>query len=225
MHPIRSLSAFALAAVAALSLSTGCSTQTTEPVPVNPDSAPTATSPVNALRRLQWAWVHRDTTVLRGLITSDFEFVFGELDSTGHSYVDPPWNRNDELASSRHLFVTGCAEPPATSISVTFDPSPRTAVDTRPGHRNAWHRVILTTVALTCRTEASTYETQGRGVFFFVRGDSAAIPPDAAAAGARPDSTLWWIDRWEDQTVSTGGALSVLPARSYSWGHLKALYR
>jgi len=54
--------------------------------------------------------------------------------------------------------------------------------------------------------------------FYFVRGDSARIPADLAAA---PDSAVWYIDRWEDQTAPGGGS-SVLDA---TWAGLKARYR
>jgi hypothetical protein len=56
------------------------------------------------------------------------------------------------------------------------------------------------------------------------------------AEGHVPDSTRWWIDRWEDETVSNGavppGAVTRQPARSEanplsttSWGSIKVLYR
>ncbi len=170
-------------------------------------TAPSPTSPENTLRLLQWCWTNRAPDLYEEIFTDDYEFVFGATDSTGQAYRDGILHREDEIISFRNLCNGGGSEPPATSISLTFDPTLRKNLDSRPGHRNKWHWTILTTVALTVRTESQSYETQGRGLYFFVRGDSAAIPPALAQRGFLPDSTRWWVDRWEDQTVSTGGGL------------------
>ena len=35
--------------------------------------------------------------------------------------------------------------------------------------------------------------------------DSAAIPAELVSRGFKPDSLRWWIDRWEDETIGSGG--------------------
>lgn len=225
MHPIRSLPAIAFVAAAALLLASGCSQHTTEPVPVTPDVAPAATSPENALRRLQWAWVHRDPEVLRTVFTEDFTFVFGASDSSGAAWRDMPWGVIDESISTHGMFVGGATEPPATSLSLTLDPRFTVLPDPRAGHESAWHRTIRTTIALTFRTQPRSYEIQGFGRFYFVRGDSALIPPEVVATGVGPDPNRWWIDRWEDETIGGAALRSPLPATPSTLGRLKALYR
>jgi len=60
--------------------------------------------------------------------------------------------------------------------------------------------------------------------FFMVRGDSALIPADLAARGFRPDSTRWYIERWEDDTFQEVGARA-MPTSTATWGTIKVLYR
>lgn len=217
------------ALVALLAMAAGCSKHPTSPPPAALDTPPSATSPENALLRFKWGWTHRDPAVLRSLLTADFSFVFGAMDSTGHAYPDGTWGRETEDTCDVHLFTGGSSEPPLTSVNLTFDPTLLALRDVRPGHDPRVHRTVTTSVALTCRTSTASFETQGRGLFYFTRGDSASIPADEWAAGARPDSTRWWMDRWEDQTLSRGGGglttFSTQPARSSTWGQLKALYR
>ncbi len=170
-------------------------------------NAPVPSTPENCLLLLRWCWMNRAPDVYEEVFTDDYEFQFGALDSTGNQYRDRPYLREDEIISFRNLCNGGGSEPPATSINLTFDPTLRKSPDTRPGHRNKWHWTILTNVALTVRTENQSYETQGKGLYFFVRGDSARIPLALQQRGFVPDSTRWWVDRWEDQTVSTANGL------------------
>lgn len=228
MRPIRSRGACALAAAATVLLAVGCATHATAPAPETPNllsEAPVANSPEAALLRLKWAWEHRQPGALRTLFTDDFVFAFGVSDSAGNAWREAPWGPVDERIASEHLFAGGGTEPPALSILLTFDPSLTVRPDTRPGHESTWHREITTSVALTVRTESRSYEVQGHGRFHFVRGDSAAIPPDLVLRGVQPDSTLWWIDRWEDETVPGPFLRSPLAINSSSWGGLKTLYR
>ena len=192
--------ALILAALGASSCSKDSSP--TAPAPVDP--APAANSPENALLRLQWAWVNRDPEVAEGLFTDDFVFVFSGTDSAGMAYRDAPWVREDELGCNQHMFAGGASEPPATSITLDFDRVLRKSQDTRPGKRNKWHWRIETSVALTVRNVNQSFECNGRATFYFVRGDSAAIPPELVMQGVRPDSTRWWIERWEEEAGRTG---------------------
>jgi len=57
--------------------------------------------------------------------------------------------------------------------------------------------------------------------FHLVRGDSALLPQELLDRGARRDSTRWYVERWDDETV---GPAATLPARNLTWGRLKLLY-
>jgi hypothetical protein len=66
------------------------------------------------------------------------------------------------------------------------------------------------------------YMLTGRFTFFCVRGDSVAIPPELASAGVGPDSTRWWIERWEDATTTaTEPGMHPAPARTTTFTALK----
>jgi hypothetical protein len=86
-------------------------------------------------------------------------------------------------------------------------------------------------VVLVVRRPSSQLEVRGDAQFFLVRGDVASLPP---ALGASPDSTRWYIERWEDFTeqnspapakLGPAGALGTQPTRSPTWGEIKVLYR
>jgi hypothetical protein len=51
----------------------------------------------------------------------------------------------------------------------------------------------------------NSVEVTGNALFFLTRGDSAQIPPELIARGLRPDSTRWWMDRMEDETLAGQG--------------------
>ena len=48
-------------------------------------------------------------------------------------------------------------------------------------------------------------EITGSLLFFLTRGDSAAIPQQLIDRGLKPDSTRWWLDRMEDETLAGAG--------------------
>jgi hypothetical protein len=86
--------------------------------------------------------------------------------------------------------------------------------------------VITTQVLLDIRTtDGSAIDISGAAVFYLVRGHSAVIPADL---GAGPDSTRWYIRRWEDQTVQPTAPVvqgfRAQPSSSRTWGQIKALY-
>ncbi len=210
------------------------------------DTGPAPDSPQNTLRRLEWCFNRRAFSELRELFTEDFRFYFNPLDSAGMAYRLTPWGRDDELISSAHLFG-GSADPPsASAIRLNLDrnflvfPDPRFAAWDPHGR---WHKNIRTQVVLNIQLgDGSAIDISGPANFYFVRGDSAAIPPDLVARGFGPDSTRWWINRWDDETAqggpiphrSSGGGSAVLgrppslaaqPSSNRSWGSIKVLYR
>jgi hypothetical protein len=222
-----------LAAVLALGLS-GCSVEhrVTGPLPWQPQP-PVADSPTNAIRVFEWGWNHRDLGAFRGLLTDDFRFVFALGDSAGNAYRDDPITREWMLGCLTHLFVGGGSAAPAERIALAFDPTLRVFPDSRPGKAPRWHKEILTGVDLAIKTEdGAEYRIMGNARFFVVRGDSAMIP---AGLGAGPDSTRWYLQQWNDETLSGAGSASLgevvtaglratLPATNSTWGRFLALY-
>ena len=217
-----------LAAVLALVLF-GCSVEhhVTGPLPWQPQP-PVANSPVNAIRLFEWGWNHRDLETIKSLLTDDFRFVFALGDSAGNAFRDDPFVRDDMLGCLERLFTGGGSMPPATSIQLVLDPTLRALPDSRPGMNPGWHKEIVTSVDLTIKTAGdSEYRITGNARFFVVRGDSALIPQEL---GLEPDSTRWYIQQWNDETLTGAGALlRALPAMPQptdnpTWGQLLALY-
>lgn len=206
-----------------LALASACAEKdrvTAPALPANP--APVANSPANAVRRLEWAWKERNCDTLATCLTEDFVFAFALGDSAGNPYRDVPWTREDELAASCSLFAQ------AVELDLDFDRTLIALPDDRPGKHPTWHKSIRTKVNLRAVLDRGggpeVFEINGYAKFYLARGDSAAIPPELVARGFGPDSTRWWIDRWEDETHLSGGA-SAHPTRQFSWGMLKALFR
>ena len=165
---------------------------------------PVPNQDVEVIRLFAWCWNNRAYQEYTEIFTDDFRFQFAALDSAGSSGRGDFLTRSQELDVARHLFVEGSAtEPPATSIDLTIDPSLISTADSRdkPGARfnPKWHREILTSVLLRIKTESQEFQVTGHARFFVVRGDSAAIPTELQAQ-FHPDSTRWWISRWEDET-------------------------
>jgi hypothetical protein len=222
------------AIVAAVSLTLGgCSRHTTAPQALV-SHWPTPDHPVNAIVALQWAWNHKDPDLYSTLFTADYTFKFAELDSAGHAFRDKPWIREDELAFAEHLFVGGSSEPPADRITVEITNPLRDFDDHRSGKNPVWHREMRVEVNLFIIVGGNQMEIRGPGLFYLVRGDSAAVPQDLAVRGWRPDSTRWWIERWEDETLAPGAPRAVQrrtrpadtqPTHMISIGAIKGLYR
>jgi len=211
---------------------------------------PTPNSASGVLRLLEWAYTNRDYSVYQALFTDDYRFGFAALDTAGRAYQQTPWTREDELAYAKNLFEGGDAnQPAATNIVLALDKSFNEFADPREGKRDDFSRfrAIRTQVQLniTDATGAQTNVT-GKALFYLVRGDSAAIPPEL---GLGPDVNRWYINRWEDETFSPGANLVAggatraasrglpgprggarpawndLPYLEASWGLLKRIYR
>src|SRR5205814_8064803 len=101
--------------------------------PTPPPAQPTPDSQANVVRLLEWCWNQRDAAKYCEVLTSDFKFNFAPLD-TAATRFGGVWFRADELESANRLFVTGNGtEPPATSITMSLDPSLTTQNVVRPG--------------------------------------------------------------------------------------------
>jgi len=193
------------------------------------DSGPAANSPENAVRRLAWAWVHRDPAVDASVLTQDFGFAFAAWDSAGNAFPGRQWALADESRSMLHLFQGGSPRPPAAAISLTIDNLLLALADPRPGHASRWHRTVRTGVDMKVTVTGpdgtpAVYPVTGYALFYLVRGDSAVLSRAQAPGGGR-DSTVWYVDRWEDQTLGSGTtAFHADPTEQRPLGSLKALY-
>jgi hypothetical protein len=208
------------------------------PVPIDPRST---------LLLFKWCWENRAIDEYRELFTDDYVFVFSQQDSAGNAFREVPWRRTDEMASTTNIFVGGSAtEPPADRITLDFTNTLNEFPSSFPGHHPKWHREIRAEVNLRVQRGESALEVRGPGLFFFVRGDSAALPEELIQRGFGPDSTRWYIQRWEDETVATSaGAFSArrvttstsaggaqvevsqplpLPPSLATWGAIKAYF-
>jgi hypothetical protein len=201
---------------------------------------PVPDSPTNVLRLLQWAYNNRSIGEYREIFTADYRFAFSALDPFGDAYKGDVWTREDELASATHLFQGGNpTEPAATSITLLLDTNFNVRRDPRPNKDDRMHKSIHTTVVLTIEDPTpKTTQVTGFATFYLVRGDVALLPEELKLKGFGPDSTRWYIEKWDDDTANnnTGGGGRALaapraPARatSYevlrSWGEVKVIYR
>jgi hypothetical protein len=186
-------------------------------------TAPTPNSPVTAVRLFEWGWNHLDTRSLATLLSNDFQFHFAPQDSAGTPTTPAPLSREELLCTTNEIFLGGGTQPPATSITLAFDPTLTPLSDNRPGKDPRWHKEILTSVDMRLVVDGGhEYRLSGYARFYLVRGDSARIPPDL---GVPPDSARWYMDRWNDETLETSTALlRPLPVGNTTWGQILQLY-
>jgi hypothetical protein len=181
---------------------------------------PSPDSPQGVIRLFEWCYDNRDATTYQQLFTSDYVFVFATGDSAGNQFRDKPLDREEEIAIARNLFQGGGTASPAASISLVLDATLYPLDDSRPGKNPKWHKEVPTSVNLTIETEEGVqYNVTGNATFFVVRGDSAKIPSDLSL---KPDSTRWYIERWEDYTLNLGAAVAPPPAALLSRRRLRA---
>jgi hypothetical protein len=202
---------------------------------------PVPDSPVNVLRLLEWSYNNRSIAEYRELFTDDYRFAFSKLDPYGNAYLGDVWTRADELESATHLFQGGKpTEPAATSITLDLGRTLKPVPDPRPGKDDRMHKSIHASVSLTITDPNKVTLVTGFAVFYLARGDVALIPDELKQKGFGPDSTRWYIEKWEDDTATsgTGGGSAALappaPARAapaldevlqLSWGGVKVAYR
>ncbi len=240
----------AVAALAALVIAAGGCFN-----PFSPRIAPTAgvyvpppspSTPAGVVRLLEWCWDNRSITQYREVFTDDYQFIFGLRDSAGNPTRDPPLTREEELTTASNLFVGGAAQPVATSITLNLDPTLNAQPDSRPGMDPRTHKEILTNVDLSIKVEGGKeYRISGYARYFVVRGDVALIPKELKDRGFLPDSSRWYIQRWNDETLGSSpnavqpaaGLAGVRPvprtapagvlgdAIVLTWNELRAMYR
>ena len=172
-------------------------------------AAPSPTTPENAVKLFEWCWENRGVQEYEGLFTADYIFQSAETDSAGNPTRTVLTHRDDEVETAQNMFVGSAERPPATKISLTFDRNLHAFSDTRLGKDPGWHRAIRTSVDLKVEVDdGNQYAVQGYALFYLTRGDSALIPADQTALGVKRDSLRWWIDRWEDETISQANVVA-----------------
>ena len=195
----------------------GCSNPSgpMKPVQSATPPPPVPATDVDAVRLFAWCWNNRAVPNYAGILTDDFRFQFAARDTSGYLGQGDWFTRAQELDDAHHLFESGTATlPPATSIELTLDGALIPNADSRVGKDPKWHREILTSVLLRIKTESQEFQVTGHARFFVVRGDSAAIPAELQPQ-VRPDSTRWWIERWEDETDEGAGAAPALASANH----------
>ncbi|MCC6652244.1 MAG: hypothetical protein IT348_13910 [Candidatus Eisenbacteria bacterium] len=180
--------------------------------------APIPSSPAGVVKLFEWCWQNQDIARYEEIFTDDYRFAFAEGDSAGQPYQQTPYTRETELTNVGGLFVGDGDRPAARSVTLNLDKTMISLPDPRPGKDPKWHRSIRTHVDLKIEIDrgSGSIDAQivvGNALFFLVRGDSAAIPPELIARGFTRDSTRWWIERWEDETLAEGGSSPAMAER------------
>jgi PKD repeat protein len=169
-------------------------------------SSPLAKGASDAVDRLARAWRDRSVEEAKGLLTDDFAFQFAPGDPAGAPFPGHAWGRSDELLAVGRLFGQGFdAEPPASGLDLRFLETPIVGTSYQPGRPYPWHaQVLVPSLSLDIqRGVASQLHVEGRTLFSVVRGDSAHLPQELIDRGVRPDSTVWYIENWQDMTKPT----------------------
>ena len=207
---LRVLGALLLAALSISAKDTalleGCIDPPTAPPPMQ-----LPRSPEELIGAVKWSYENRSINSYRKLLTDDFRLTCTDTDSAGSP--DGVWTREDELRFFTDQ-VAADRTPPAPELSLDFGPLTFTA-DPRPGFTDSriYQRVSTDFTLRFARGLDPVRTLTGRLQFFVVRGDTAVIPEDLTGGGARPDSRVWYIQRWEDVTT-TGDGWCAFPGRN-----------
>ena len=156
------------------------------------DDPPAPDGPGGVVNLLKWCWNHRDAQRYRDLFTADYEFV--------PSAPDLPWGRDAELNAVTALFGPGTGtQAGATSIVLDFLGNPQPGTCHFPDRAFPLHQQLMALVTMHInRSDGSALDVGGVTLLYLVRGDVAAIPAEMQARGIGPDSTRWYVERWDD---------------------------
>lgn len=178
----------------------------------------------DVLRRFAATYRARSVDDYVELLTEDY--LFRSPSSAGTPRSCSPLDVTSELLFASAFFGAGSGGVPgATLARVIFDGDAVAVPD--PNHLGAdpagrWHRAITTGMVLHARfTDHSALDTRSVARFALIRGDSALIPEELRLRGFGPDSTRWWIRRWDDVTLAVAGAVAQTPTDLYAPGALR----
>jgi hypothetical protein len=182
--------------------------------------APAAVGSAGIVRLVEWSFKNRGIDAMETALPENFTFE-GVNDSVSRNVE---WTRADFLAALRGMFVGRPGVSPAQRITFDLDRFLLPTPDNRPGHDARVHGAIRSSMAINVQVaENNNYDITGHLLFFLTRGDSAAIPPELQARGMKADTTRWWIDRLEDETIGSG--FHTDPAGKTTFSRLLELYR
>lgn len=227
MRTPHGIPALVLLGALSLTIATGCSTNKAV-LPIVRDPAPSSNSPIEAAKRIEWDWNNLDPHY-NDMLTDDFVFVPASSDTIGHFGVSDPWTREVERIALQRMFDRQAGVPKLLDLALHFDPALVAMPDPRPGMTPKFHRVVRTNLDLLADVAVGGGMTErwnvaGASLLYFVRGDSAAIPQDLVERGFRPDSTQWWLERWEDETVLASAALNPQPVGNRTLAQFKFVF-
>ncbi len=183
MKSLKSVFAYGLSAVAALSLVSGCIFSPTTGGPPPPVTYKAPTSPYNVILNIQALYQNRDFQKYDETLSQDYVFRF---------IPDPVSGRQDSLIRAEevnfaeHLFSTGSTdktEPPASRISMAIDTVSSTP-DARVG-KEGWIRYIVSTHLRLTLSNANQTTVDSPAWFFFKQ--------EPAGSGT------WKLAEWQDQ--------------------------
>jgi hypothetical protein len=240
------VSALALS-IAVLPVLSGCGSNPFNP-PIDPGGdghipgpTPLNDTVQNTMLRFEATYEFQDLPKYEFLLASDFRYTFSQAsDPTLVEIYGNNWGKDDEVASSQHLFEgftnsLGQAVPAASKIDMDlYGVQPTSDVE----HLDStayYQKVVVSRVVMSIEVpgspEPTIYNIDARHEFYLVRGDAALLDPSQEARSDR-----WYIRRWDDlSALTTAGAIQIasvnsgtpgtLARVSESWGRLKSDYK
>jgi len=196
-----------------------------------PAIVPQTDTPVHLVQRLERTWESQDLPEYGKLLTQDFHFEFSADSDPDLVNRYPNWGLDDETASASHLFYgftnsSGTPMPAAIRIDLTLggvtveDDSAH--ADSTAHYRKVVVAAMIGAIAFPVEPDTLIYSLSSRQEFHVVRGDAAVL-----AAGVAPDSTRWYVRRWDDLSVNPfNGRRNTIDALGpKTYGAIKALFR
>ncbi len=188
------------------------------------DTFTVATTPAAAAERLLETYEAQNLARYAGNLTTDFRFIFSsQADPDLVAEYGETWGADDETAAANHLFNgfvddQGQYQPAAVTVE-SAAPFIHVFVDsTHLDSLAHYARVAIPRLLLEMTLEDDRgFNVDAPFNVFVVRGDAARLGP-----GQAPDSTLWYIRRFED--LSSALSRARLPATPSSWGSIRAQY-
>ncbi len=190
-----------------------------------------ANTPINGVRRLMATYAARDRGYYLGNMTTNFRFDFSPASDPDLVLIyGNNWGLAFETVATQHLFDgftdgLGTEHPPVVRIQSDFTAA---SVSPDPNHADStrhYQVVDVPLLGIVWEFEGDPNEIIGlesNYVFFFARGDAAAL-----GAGQPADSTRWYLYRLEDHSsalAAPAGGTANRPEAGATWGAIRAHY-